>query len=236
MIAGGLDSERIRAILFDVDGTLADTHAALSIRLAGWLRPLSRLFPDRDPRPAARRLLLATETPVNSLYALADRLGLDEIAGPILDSLHWARGEGRPRRYLLIPGVQAALSQLGNRYRLGIVSARDARGVEAFLEQFGLARTFACVITARSCWRTKPHPAPVLRAAEELGLPPDACVMIGDTVVDIQAGRRAGTQTIGVLCGFGERKELVLAGADLILKTTADLPTALRPHPAVSGG
>jgi phosphoglycolate phosphatase-like HAD superfamily hydrolase len=83
------------------------------------------------------------------------------------------------------------------------------------------------VITARTCWRTKPHPAPVLRAAEELGLLAQACVMVGDTVVDIRAGKRAGAQAIAVLCGFGERGELTAAGADLVLETTADLPDVL---------
>ncbi len=233
MNAPGLDLERIAAILFDVDGTLADTHEALSLRLARTLRPVAGLFPGRDPRPMARRLLLAGETPANFLYTLADRLGLDEVAGPVLDAVHWVRGEGRPRRYLLIGGVLAALDRLRIRYRLGIVSARDARGVNAFLEQFGLLSAFGCVITARTCWRTKPDPAPVRRAAEELGLPPQACLMVGDTVVDIRAGRRAGAQTVGVLCGFGGREELSAAGADLILQSTADLPGVLfdQAHP-----
>jgi N-acetyl-D-muramate 6-phosphate phosphatase len=51
--------------------------------------------------------------------------------------------------------------------------------------------------------------------------------MVGDTPIDIRAGRAAGAQTIGVLCGFGEREELLRAGADLILDSTADLPTVL---------
>lgn len=224
------DPARIAAILFDVDGTLTDTHQALSLRLADTLRPLARFFPQRDPRPAIRRMLLATETPVNNLYALADRLGLDEIAGPILDALHWWRGEGRPSHYLVIPGVPAALARLRTVYRLGIVSARDARGVHAFLQQFDLMGTFECVITARTCRRTKPHPAPVLRAAEVLGLAAQACLMVGDTVVDIRSGQRAGAQTAGVLCGFGEREELAEAGANLILETTAELTHILLPR------
>jgi len=47
--------------------------------------------------------------------------------------------------------------------------------------------------------------------------------MIGDTVTDIQAGKRAGAQTVGVLCGFGEEKVLKHAGADLIIDNTPDL-------------
>ncbi len=51
--------------------------------------------------------------------------------------------------------------------------------------------------------------------------------MIGDTAVDVQAGRAAGAQTVGVLSGFGEAYELEAAGADLILASVADLPAVL---------
>ena len=47
--------------------------------------------------------------------------------------------------------------------------------------------------------------------------------MVGDTAADIQSGKKAGAQTVGVLCGFGDRQELERAGADLILETTTDL-------------
>jgi len=67
----------------------------------------------------------------------------------------------------------------------------------------------------------------VLWAAEQLGLPPKCCLMVGDTTVDIRAGRAAGTQTVGVLCGFGDRAELERAGADLILESTAELAGVL---------
>jgi len=53
---------------------------------------------------------------------------------------------------------------------------------------------------------------------------PENCLMIGDTTVDIRAGKSAGAQTIGVLSGFGERSELVRAGADLILPDVNHLP------------
>jgi phosphoglycolate phosphatase len=83
------------------------------------------------------------------------------------------------------------------------------------------------VVTARSTRHTKPHPEPVLRAAEELAVAPRDCLIVGDTTVDIRAGRAAGAQTVGVLCGFGEQDELERAGADLIVTTTADLASVL---------
>jgi phosphoglycolate phosphatase-like HAD superfamily hydrolase len=223
----GLDRTQVRGLCFDIDGTLADTDDALAVRLARALRPLAPLLPGRDPLQTARALLLGIETPANSLYALADRLGLDEIAGPLLDALHRVRGEGRPHHFQLIPGLPKALARLHLVYPLAIVSSRGERGVQAFLDQFSFTSLFRCVASARTCRRTKPHPAPLLWAAREMGLPPEACVMVGDTAVDIRAARAAGAQSVGVLCGFGERAELERAGADLILRATPDLVDVL---------
>jgi phosphoglycolate phosphatase-like HAD superfamily hydrolase len=59
---------------------------------------------------------------------------------------------------------------------------------------------------------------------------PENCLMVGDTTVDIRAGKAAGTQTVGVLCGFGQEAELRRAGADLIIASTAVLPQLLFPR------
>ena len=82
---------------------------------------------------------------------------------------------------------------------------------------------FKVVVTGQTCRHTKPYPDPILWAASQIGVSTGACLMVGDTVVDIQSGKKAGTQTVGVLCGFGERQELERAGADLILDKTTDL-------------
>jgi N-acetyl-D-muramate 6-phosphate phosphatase len=97
-----------------------------------------------------------------------------------------------------------------------------------FLEHFDLMQYFKVVVTAHTCKLTKPNPDPVIFAAEQLGLKPENCVMIGDTIVDIYAGKSAGTQTIGVLCGFGTLPELKRVGANMILSTTPDLIKILR--------
>ena len=56
-----------------------------------------------------------------------------------------------------------------------------------------------------------------------MNIAPENCLMIGDTTVDIRAGKSAGAQTAGVLCGFGEESELQKMGADIILKDTTEL-------------
>ncbi len=222
------DPQRVRAICFDIDGTLSDTDDLAVQRLARLLRPWGWLRGDADaPRRLARRLVMASETPLNQLYETTDRLGLDAPLFRLMRALHGLL-PSRPQQFLLIPGVAAMLETLAARYPLAVVSARPRASTLAFLEHFGLTRYFgACIATAETCERTKPDPAPLRWAARCLNVPPEACLMVGDTTVDIRAGRAAGAQTVGVLCGFGEEDELRRAGADLILPSTADLPAFL---------
>jgi phosphoglycolate phosphatase len=92
-----------------------------------------------------------------------------------------------------------------------------------FLEQYDLVKYFDAIVTGLSAVHTKPYPDPILLAAEKMNVPPENCLMIGDTTVDIRAGKAAGTQTVGVLCGFGEEPELRKMGADEIVKDTTKL-------------
>ncbi|MBN2147068.1 MAG: HAD family hydrolase [Anaerolineales bacterium] len=218
-----LEPERIRALCFDVDGTLSDTDDLFVQKISSWLRIVRFIFPNRDPRRFARWFVMRTETPGNYLYGIPDRLGVDDEIAATGD-LIYRLGLGKtPKPFLIIPGVQEMLSDLVGRFPLSVVSARGQRSTQRFLEQYGLEPYFKCVATAQTCARTKPYPDPILWAAQKMDVPVSQCLMIGDTRVDIQAGKAAGVQTIGVLCGFGEEDELVRAGADLILPTTADL-------------
>lgn len=220
-----LDLARVQALCFDVDGTLSDTDDAMVARLARWLARLRFLFPRQEPQRLARRLIMASETPANFLVSLPDRLGLDDELYALADWL--ARFSKQPKRFFLVPGVREMLVALAPRYPMAIVSARDERTTRQFLDQFDLTPFFRCIATATTCRHTKPYPDPILWAAAQMGVPPTSCLMIGDTTVDIRAGKAAGAQTVGVLCGFGERAELERDGADCILETTADLLSLL---------
>ncbi len=220
-----IDRSRVRAVLFDIDGTLADTDDQAIRFAARVLAPLGLRSAGRGSLP--RRLVMAAEGPVNALLTLADRLMVDELVGPALEALDRRRGAKAGGSPALIPDVEALLENLAAQFPLAIVTTRGEVRTRRFLAASHLDRFFSTVVTARSTRRTKPHPEPVVRAAQELGLAPQDCVIVGDTTVDIRAGRAAGAQTIGVLCGFGEREELERAGADLILGTTADLAPLL---------
>ncbi|MBI3762727.1 MAG: HAD family hydrolase, partial [Chloroflexi bacterium] len=218
---GNFIPSRVRALCFDLDGTLADTDDEYIQRAGRILRPAHFLFPRRDPSRFLRTMLNVTETPLNFLMTVPDRLGLDDELESVKNYLHGLRGESPVRKFLLIEGVKPMLERVSKDYPVALVTSRAEREAEAFLSQFDLCGCFTTVVSAFSAPRIKPHPAPLLLAAERLGVPIKNCVMIGDTTVDIAAGRRAGAQTIGVLCGFGERDELERSGANLILESTA---------------
>lgn len=207
------DASAVRAVLFDLDGTLIDTDDILVERWARRLAPLARAWPRFDPHRAARRLAMSSEGPINWAMTVLDALGLDRVLV-------------NPRKTRLdvekpVPGTPELVKSLAERFALAIVTSRGHAGAHGFLNQIGLAGSFRAVITCQSTWRIKPHPEPVRRAAAQLGVPAAACLMVGDTSVDIKAARRAGAWACGVLCGFGERDELERAGAHLILESTA---------------
>ena len=224
-----LDLKKIQALCFDVDGTLRDTDDQYVLRFEKMLRPMRALLPKFDPHRTARLIIMKIEGPANFVYSIPDLLTVDD---EIADFGEWLikigiRKEKKHHDFIIIPGIPKMLKKLDGQYPMCVISARGRRGTVDFLKSSELESYFQFAVTGQTAHRTKPHPAPVLWAAEKMGIPPENCLMIGDTTVDIKAGKRAGAQTVGVLSGFGEKEELVRAGADLILDSAADLPEIL---------
>jgi HAD superfamily hydrolase (TIGR01549 family) len=218
-----LDKDKVEAVLFDLDGTLMDTDDQAVEAL---VRRLQRL---RWPHPhrAARRLIMASETPGNTMMTLVDMLGLDAPLASFTDRLRRWRGLRTRADFRIIAGAEEILGELNGRYRLAVVTTRGLDDAGTFLDQYDLRIIFDAVVTRESTWRLKPHPAPVRYAARQLGVPVERCVMVGDTTVDVRSARRAEAWAAAVLCGFGEREELERAGAHVILESTAQLSSLL---------
>lgn len=217
-----LDIPRIKALCFDVDGTLSDTDDL-------YAQKVTRFFPRflfHDPDHAARRFIMWVEAPGNALLGFADTIHLDDEMIALIDWTSRHR-KNYSRKLLLIPGVDEMLAQLKGKHPMAVITARDEKGTMHFLEQFDLAKYFDVIVTGLSAKHTKPYPDPILLAAQKMGVKPEECLMIGDTTVDMRAGKSAGAQTVGVLCGFGEEEELLRMGADLILNKTSELAEVL---------
>lgn len=228
------DPSLVKGLCLDLDGTLSDSDDSMVERLARRIEPFRWLMFGREPKQISRRIMMTIESPGNFIMSLPDRIGMDEALARVVDTLNRRRKQARIP-YLLVPGIAAALVTLQAHYPLALVSARDEHTAMEFLRQFELLPFFSLVATAQTCRHTKPFPDPILWVGEQWGIAPSQLVMVGDTTVDIRAGKAAGAQAIAVLCGFGEEPELRRAGADLIIPSTSLLPDVLLSQPDQAG-
>ena len=219
----GLDISRIQALCFDVDGTLSDTDDQWIHRFSKMISPLRFLSPKSDLNHVARWMVMGLESPGNVVYEALDRIHLDDDIGRVFNFIAQKKIGHKPKQFWMVPGVLEMISFLRIKFPMAVVSARDDYTTRLFLNQFKMIDFFKSIVTSQSCVYTKPFPDPVLLAASQMTVSADRCLMIGDTTVDIRAGKAAGAQTVGVLCGFGTERELRRAGADLILQSTGDL-------------
>ncbi len=217
-----IDLQRVKGLCFDVDGTISDTDDVWVERITRILSPRGKPDKARRARRIARWLIMFTESPMNLMYYWMDSLSLDDNFARLFERIA-RQNKGEKTHFMLMDGTRELLDSAVKHYPLTVVSARDARTTDEFLRQHSIQDHFVEVVTNLTCEHTKPYPDPVQHAAASMDLPAEACLMIGDTTVDILAGKRAGAQTVGLLCGFGTEGELRRAGADAILNDLREL-------------
>jgi phosphoglycolate phosphatase len=210
-----------RAVLFDFDGTLADTAADLS-RALNRLRSARGLpeLPLEDLRPhassGARGLIAAGLgiLPEHPEFAALREAFLRHYAAEICVDTR------------LFPGMDELLGALeGRGLRWGIVTNKSTVLTRPIVQALGLESRAACVVCGDTTPHLKPDPASLLHAARELALAPQDCVYLGDDLRDIQAARAAGMRSVAVEWGYGEG--LAAWHADAIIARPADLLSRL---------
>lgn len=189
---------RCRAALFDLDGTLADTAPDL-------VAAVNKM----------RRVRGLELVPVEQLRPLASAGARGLIGGAFgIDPTHHEFASMREEflanyeadlciETTLFPGITELLDALDARgVRWGIVTNKVGRLTVPLVEQLGLAARAGCVVSGDTTPHSKPHPAPLLHAAETLALPPERIVYIGDDLRDVQAGFAAGMATVAAAYGY----------------------------------
>jgi 2-phosphoglycolate phosphatase len=209
-----------RGVLFDLDGTLADTAPDLGYALNQ--QRLARGMPElpieavRSQASSGARGLLKIGFGIEP-----GQSGYEALRDEFLDIYE----ENLARNSRLFPGVSTLLEQIERRgLRWGIVTNKSERFTFPLLRALVLIERAACVICGDTTPIPKPHPAPLLAAANKLGIPAPQCIYVGDDVRDVQAGHAAGMPVVVARYGYlGNGAPPEQWGADGFVDSPVDL-------------
>ena len=188
----------VDAVLFDLDGTLADTAPDLAAAL-------NRVRTDRGLAPfPASRLRSSSSHGARGLIGTGMGIAPDHPDYPALRDAFLSHYEtGLCVDTALFADVEALLAAIEARaLRWGIVTNKATRYTVRLLDLLGLGARAGVVVCGDTTPHTKPHPAPLLAAAQRLCVPPARCVYVGDAERDVIAGIAAGMRTIIARYGY----------------------------------
>lgn len=219
--------ENARAILFDLDGTLIDSAPDLAQAMDAMLVELRRAEVGEEQvrywvGNGAARLVKRALTgewegePEKALFERALRLFFRYYGDNLVD------------RTVLYPGVREGLDALRrNGVTLGIVTNKPARFTMPILARLGIDHAFQVVVAGDTLDQKKPHPAPLLHAANGLDVSPAETVMVGDSMNDVRAAREAAMAIVCVPYGYNHGSDIFDARPDAVIDSLVELPALL---------
>lgn len=210
-----------RFFIFDLDGTLIDSRADIALSLNIALRrmhlptlPENRIadFVGEGVPKLVERAILASTGHEPSLDMVEGLIALfrEEYELHLLDQTR------------LFPCTVEALDSL-SWARFAVVSNKPEGFSRRILDGLGIGNRFLLILGGDSVRNRKPDPEALIKAMQACGTKPSETAMIGDSGVDIAAGKAAGVMTCGVLGGFRPKEELEAADCDLIIDNLLEL-------------
>lgn len=231
-------------IIFDKDGTLHDTLAVMPKIITRRVNAITALLPEaagleeklarsiglfqgeiirRSPAVVGSRL--ETAAAAAAVLYLERDLDWDRAISCVLQAFDDVDREIKSRdRFLLFPGVKETIKKLyRSGFRIAVATNDSLKPARDFLQYVGLEKYISAVACADELKQGKPHPGLALEAAARMDLRPGQCILFGDSIWDMEMGRRAKMLcTVGVLSGSATREELE-SGAEIIITGVANI-------------
>jgi HAD superfamily hydrolase (TIGR01549 family) len=208
---------KVRGILFDLDGTIVDSRdayfeaARTAFQAMGQVSPTVQIALEIPKR-------LEQSQPIDDLTHVNTTRFLD-----VYLKTYYAITKAKTKP---IPNIHVALDMLQQKAKLALITMRNVSKtvITEELQHFGLAHYFAHIITAQDTSKPKPSPEALIATVKSIDVQICDCLIVGDSVSDIKAGKAAGAKTVAVLSGLYSRQELAKLDPDLILKDATQLP------------
>ena len=202
----------MRLVILDFDGTLADTQPLIVNSIQRTLLEL-HLPPRTD---AECRAIIGL--PLKECFSTL--LSVDDITAERCANVYRRvfDEDNHSGAVTLFPHVLETIKTLHDSgLSLAICSSRGRPTLDAFICNFHLEKYFDMVVSANDVQHAKPHPEPVLLILQQLNIPPDETIVVGDASFDILMGRAAGCHTVGVTYGNQSAADLHAAGANYLI-------------------
>lgn len=218
---------RAKALLIDLDGTIVESSEAFEEAAKTAFSAVEHKQISENAGVELARLLQRNLS-LNDFFEknYVDKALRAKFLAEFLQSFY----NIAPDKTRLLPNVAKTLHELSKNFRLALITRRNVPEmlVRKELERLCVDGYFMAIVTAYEVEKATPSPDAIMRAAEELLVPVQSCIVISDSGVDIQAGKSAGTHTVAVLSGLFNGEELKKENPDLIIKNINYLPEHLQ--------
>ncbi len=204
----------IKAILFDLDGTLADTAPDLADALN---RTLDH---ENKPRLSFEKIRPEVSHGGIAMIKLAFDIGPEHADYQRLREKFLSEYLSKIAcKTTLFPGIHALLKQIEEKKLVwGVITNKPSWLTDPLMRALNLNHRAACIVSGDTAAKSKPYPEPMWLACEQIGIKPEHCIYVGDAERDIEAGRIVGMKTIAALFGYLQQQDIPADwGADALV-------------------
>ena len=206
------------AVIFDWDGTLADTRNAIVVSFQKALKEINLEVPNEY---IERRIGIGASDTFREILAAANRLVDERVVKQLVERKSEVQ-IGLAKEVVLFEGARDLLEELQGKVKVGLASMNNRSVIINLLQNNGIADCFDTILTVEEVSHSKPDPEIFLKTAENLNTKPQRCVVFEDSIFGIKAAKYAGMGCIAITTGVYSCQELAVEKPDLIVETLKD--------------